>query len=43
MDEVPKKEDGSFDWDKADYYWWFFGAIDYYLGSDFCGLKADEE
>jgi hypothetical protein len=43
MDEVPKREDGTFDWEKADYYWWFFGVIDFYFGSDFCGLKADDE
>lgn len=39
---VPRKEDGSFDWDRASLYWRFFFWIDTVLGTDFCGLKADE-
>lgn len=38
---VPKKEDGSFDWDKAGFYWRLFFWLDGVLGTDFCGLKAD--
>ena len=38
---VPKKEDGSFDYDKASLYWKVFWLLDQVLGSDFCGLKGE--
>lgn len=39
---VPRKEDGSFDWDRASLYWRLFFWIDTVFGTDFCGLKTDE-
>jgi len=41
--EVPRKEDGSFDWDKASLYWKFWATLDYYISfADFLGLKGDD-
>nr|POE79640.1 nucleoporin nup53 [Quercus suber] len=39
---VPKKEDGTFDWKAASYYWLLFYCLDYIFGFDICGLKTDE-
>lgn len=39
---VPRREDGTFDWDRASIYWRLFWWIDSVLGTDFCGLKGDE-
>ena len=39
---VPRKEDGSFDYDKASVYWRLWKWVDSWFGSDFCGLKGDE-
>ncbi|GIZ38935.1 hypothetical protein CKM354_000233300 [Cercospora kikuchii] len=39
---VPRKVDGSFDWELASLYWRFFAWIDWLFGTDLCGLKADE-
>jgi hypothetical protein len=39
---VPRGEDGQFDWVRASLYWRLFAWLDYYFGTDFCGLKADE-
>ena len=38
---VPRKDDGSFDWDKASLYWRLFYWLDGLLGTDFCGLKME--
>jgi hypothetical protein len=38
---VPKREDGGFDYDKAGLYWRLFWTIDSWLGTDFCGLRAE--
>jgi hypothetical protein len=38
---VPKKEDGSFDYDAAGWYWRAWWWVDWALGTDWCGLKAD--
>jgi len=40
--QVPRLEDGSFDWSNAGLYWRFFAWLDSFLGTDLCGLKADE-
>ncbi|CZT15661.1 uncharacterized protein RCC_01495 [Ramularia collo-cygni] len=39
---VPRKENGTFDWDRASFYWQLFMFIDLWLGTDFCGMKGDD-
>ncbi|WPG97348.1 nucleoporin nup53 [Acrodontium crateriforme] len=39
---VPRKEDGTFDWDRASFYWRLFCWLDLILGTDMCGLRGDE-
>jgi hypothetical protein len=39
---VPRKEDGSFDIEHASLYWRFWYMIDWWCGSDYCGLKGDD-
>lgn len=39
---VPRKEDGSFDYERASFYWRVFHWLDGVLGTDFCGLRGDE-
>lgn len=39
---VPRREDGTFDWDRASFYWQLFMFIDLWLGTDFCGMKGDD-
>jgi hypothetical protein len=39
---VPRKENGSFDKEKASLYWRVWWWVDGWLGTDFCGLRADE-
>lgn len=38
---VPKREDGSFDFQRASLYWKVFWWIDQTLGTDLCGMKGD--
>jgi hypothetical protein len=40
--QVPRKEDGAFDWDNASVYWRLWYWIDSMLGTDFCGIKGDD-
>lgn len=40
--QVPRKEDGSFDWANATLYWWIWAWVDLILRTDFCGLKGDD-
>ncbi|GAB7356286.1 hypothetical protein MBLNU459_g7091t1 [Dothideomycetes sp. NU459] len=40
--QVPRLEDGSFDWKTASLYWCFFAWLDSILGTDICGLKGDD-
>ena len=44
-DQVPRKEDGTFDHDHASIYWRFMYMVDGCFGTDFCGVKgeADDE
>lgn len=39
---VPRKEDGSFDLENASLYWRFWYMIDWWCGSDYCGLHGDD-
>jgi hypothetical protein len=39
---VPRREDGTFDREKASLYWRLWYWVDGWLGTDFCGLKGDE-
>jgi hypothetical protein len=40
---VPRREaDGNFDYDNAGLYWRFWYWIDWWWGSDYCGLSGDE-
>jgi hypothetical protein len=41
-DQVPRKEDGSFDLDKASVYWRTWYAVDACFGTDFCGVREAE-
>ncbi|CAI6262458.1 unnamed protein product [Periconia digitata] len=41
-DQVPRKEDGSFDNATASLYWRVWYSIDTCFGSDFCGVKEAE-
>lgn len=41
--EIPRKADGSVEWEKAGYYWRFWAWVDGIFGSDWCGLKDEEE
>jgi len=40
---VPRREDGSFDWERASLYWRVFDCLDRWIGTDFCGLKGGDE
>lgn len=40
--QVPRKEDGTFDWVNATFYWCFFAWLDSIFGTDMCGLKGDD-
>lgn len=40
--QIPRREDGTPDWDKASLYWRFFAMLDVLLGTDLCGLKGDD-
>lgn len=41
-DQVPRKVDGSFDYDKASLYWRTWNAVDACFGTDFCGVRDVE-
>jgi hypothetical protein len=41
-DQVPRKEDGSFDFNAASLYWRAWYAVDACFGSDFCGVRDAE-
>ncbi|KAJ8109985.1 hypothetical protein OPT61_g7058 [Boeremia exigua] len=41
-DQVPRKEDGSFDANTASLYWRTWYSIDSCLGTDFCGVRDAE-
>jgi hypothetical protein len=41
--EVPRKDDGTFDWDKASMYWQFWATLDHYIFfANFLGLKGED-
>ncbi|KAI4717516.1 hypothetical protein E4T48_06265 [Aureobasidium sp. EXF-10727] len=39
---VPRTDDGAFDWKNASLYWLIFAWLDYWLGTDMCGLRGDD-
>ncbi|KAL1583832.1 hypothetical protein WHR41_07204 [Cladosporium halotolerans] len=39
---LPRREDGSFDYERANVYWRLIYLLDCITGWDMCGLKADE-
>jgi hypothetical protein len=39
---VPRTETGDFDWKNASLYWLVFAWLDYWLGTDMCGLRGDD-
>ena len=41
--EVPRLDNGDFDWENASLYWRFFYWIDSILGTNTCGMKDDDE
>ena len=41
-DQVPRKEDGTFDAASASLYWRFFWMVDGCFGTDFCGCRDVE-
>ncbi|MCJ1329777.1 hypothetical protein MMC10_006457 [Thelotrema lepadinum] len=38
---VPRREDGSFDWDRSSVYWKMWFWLDQVLGTDLCGIRGD--
>jgi len=40
--QIPRLPDGKVDWEHAGFYWQFFGFLDTWFGSDFCGLKGED-
>lgn len=40
--QIPRLEDGSFDYDNAGLYWRLFAWLDGVLGTDMCGLRAED-
>ncbi|KAL1639550.1 hypothetical protein SLS58_007854 [Diplodia intermedia] len=40
--EVPRKDDGTFDWEIASMYWKIWAWLDYWFGTDFLGLSGDD-
>jgi hypothetical protein len=40
--QVPRKENGEFDWANASLYWLLWAWVDLLLRTDFCGLKGDD-
>jgi len=40
--QIPRLEDGSFDWKNAGFYWLFFAWLDSIFGTDLCGLKSED-
>jgi hypothetical protein len=41
--QVPRKVDGSFDSDGASVYWKFWYMVDSCFGTDFCGVRGDDD
>jgi hypothetical protein len=39
---LPRRADGTFDYDRANVYWRLIYLLDSIFGWDLCGLKADE-
>ena len=39
---VPRKEDGSFDWGRAGWYWRICWLLDQWFRTDLCGLMGEE-
>ena len=39
---LPRKEDGSVNWNRASWGWWVYRLIDFLTGGDLCGIKGDE-
>lgn len=39
---VPRTDNGDFDWKNASLYWLIFAWLDYWLGTDMCGLRGDD-
>lgn len=40
--QVPRKEDGTFDWVNATAYWRAWAWVDWVLRTDFCGIRGDD-
>lgn len=41
--QVPRKEDGTFDYENASAYWKFWHMVDSCFGTDFCGVRGDDD
>ena len=39
--EVPRRDDGAFDWEKASWYWRVWAWVDLMFGTEFCGLEGE--
>ncbi|KIW09150.1 uncharacterized protein PV09_00086 [Verruconis gallopava] len=39
---VPRRDDETVDWDSVGIYWKFWWWIDWWFGTDYCGLKGDD-
>ena len=40
---VPRRDDGAFDWERANWYWRAFAWLDRWFATDFCGLRGGDE
>ena len=39
---VPRREDGSMDWERAGVYWRVWAWVDWLMGTDFCGVRGED-
>ena len=42
QDELPRKPDGTVDWDSAGVWWKFWWWIDFFCGTDLLGMKGED-
>jgi hypothetical protein len=40
--DLPRRDDGTIDWDRASLYWRFWGSVDDCFGTEFCGGGKDD-
>lgn len=40
--QVPRRDDGGFDWEHASFYWRFWAWVDGVFGWDLCGIRGED-